>query len=146
MPAPVSIFFRNPKKKLFFAQKLRARFQEEHALPMKTPTNNSIAKVVVGAIDLIDQAKLDDERFLISDIQEIYDANCDRQQELSRFEYALACTLAIGAVREQDGSNIVASAAIADLSYTLEAIEDGFFSENPLRVTGLNYTDGDQLV
>ena len=87
---------------------------------MKTTTNINLNNVLQLATGLIQAAKRPNDQVSKEDIKRIYNHTCDNRESvfIDSFdpdEYQLASTIAIGAVAEQEGSGIQATAAIACL-------------------------------
>lgn len=82
----------------------------------------NIIKVLEEAIQIIDQAVQGITPLSIThtDIRAIYNKNCDNQIHLTSTEYELATTIAIGAITQQNGSNIQAIAAITDIENLID--------------------------
>ena len=82
-----------------------------------------LSEALVQAMALIDLASAGKSDITAEEITALYNATCDTQLIVSADEYSLARTLAIGAITEQVGSNIQASAAIANLMDLLDQTE-----------------------
>ena len=83
---------------------------------MKTTAKQlNMNKVITKAILFVEAASDNNHRVSAERITELYNAECDEQFDASPEEFSLACTIAIGAITEQEGSNIQGMAAIDNL-------------------------------
>lgn len=96
---------------------------------MITAINNKrdilLPAVLIQAMTFIDEASTGRNAASSKEITALYNDTCDRQNVLSADAYSLARTMAIGALAEQEGSNIQASAAIASLIELLDTAAEG---------------------
>lgn len=87
---------------------------------METTTQKlNMEQVLTKAIRFIEAASDNNHRVSAQRIKELYNAECDLQNDVSSEEFSLACTIAIGAITEQEGSNIQSLAAMDNIAYLL---------------------------
>ena len=90
---------------------------------METTTQQlNMEQVLKEAIRFIDYAADNNHRVAPKIITRFYNAECDEQERVTPEEFSLARTIAIGAVTEQEGSNIQGLAAIDKLYQVLEQV------------------------
>ena len=76
-------------------------------------------QVLTEAIRFIELAADNNHGVQEQTIKDLYNSECDEQDRVNPDVLSLACTVAIGAITEQKGSNIQSLAAMDNLAYLL---------------------------
>lgn len=79
----------------------------------------NISQVLEEAIRLIEITADNNYGVEAEAITRFYNAECDEQERVEPEEFSLAHTVAIGAITQQDGSNVQSLAAMDNLAYLL---------------------------
>ena len=79
-------------------------------------------QVLTEAIRFVERASDNNHRVAPETITRLYNDACDEQERVTPEEFSLARTVAIGAITEQEGSNIQGMAAIDNLYQVLEQV------------------------
>lgn len=92
-------------------------------------------QVLNEARDFLANTADENDQTTTARIIEHYNANCDRESVGSTTpeEYSLACTFAIGALAEQEGSNIAVAAAIQNITAALDNLNQLKIEERQTR-------------